>query len=47
MIFEVLTAVLLKTSVIACCAKRDVVKQSYNMTLLEQSSHAYEGTMLL
>ena len=47
MIYEVLTAVLLKTSVISCCAEGHIVKQSYNMTLLEQSGHVYEGTKFL
>lgn len=36
MIFEVLTAVLLKTSVISCYAEGHIVKQSHNMTLLGQ-----------
>jgi len=47
MTFEVLTAVLLKTSVISFCAEGHIVKQSYNMALLGQFGHVYEGTMLL
>lgn len=47
MIFVVLTAVFLKTSVISCCAEGHIVKQSYNMALLGQIGHVYEGTMLL
>jgi hypothetical protein len=39
MIFEVLTAVLMKTSVISFCAEGHIVKQFYNMTLLGQSDH--------
>jgi len=46
-IFEVLILVLLETSVISCCAEGHIVKQSYNMALLGQSGHVYEGTMLL